>query len=36
MFADAASGRLTPEAALDLYSGQATQIFNKWRGRKKV
>ena len=36
MFADAASGRLTPEAALDLYSEQATQIFKKWRAQKKV
>lgn len=36
MFADAASGRLTPEAALDLYSAQSTQIFNKWRAQKKV
>lgn len=36
MFADAASGRLTPEAALDLYASQAMRIFDKWRDRKKV
>jgi len=36
MFADAASGRLTPEAALDLYSGQVNDIFGKWRALKKV
>jgi len=36
MFADAASGRLSPEAALDMYAGQSVQIFNKWRARRKV
>ena len=36
MFADAASGRLTPEAALDLYAGQVNEIFGKWRSLKKV
>ena len=36
MFADTASGRMTPEAALDLYSNQVNQIFAKWRGLKKV
>ena len=36
MFADAASGRLTPEAALDLYAGQSKEIFDKWRARRKV
>jgi multiple sugar transport system substrate-binding protein len=36
MFADAASGRLTPEAALDLYSAQVNDIFGKWRSLKKV
>lgn len=36
MFADAASGRLTPEAALDLYAGQSNKIFDKWRALKKV
>jgi multiple sugar transport system substrate-binding protein len=36
MFADAASGRLTPEAALDLYSAQSKEIFDKWRARRKV
>lgn len=36
MFADAASGRLTPEAALDMYAGQSIKIFDKWRALKKV
>ncbi len=36
MFADAALGRLTPEAALDLYAGQSSKIFDKWRALKKV
>lgn len=36
MFADAASGRLTPEAALDLYAAQSAAIFDKWRARRKV
>jgi multiple sugar transport system substrate-binding protein len=36
MFADAASGRLTPEAALDLYAGQVNDTFGKWRALKKV
>jgi multiple sugar transport system substrate-binding protein len=36
MFADAASGRLTPEAALDLYAAQSSAIFDKWRARRKV
>jgi multiple sugar transport system substrate-binding protein len=36
MFADAASGRLTPEAALDMYAGQSNKIFEKWRALKKV
>ncbi len=36
MFADAASGRLSPEQALDQYAGQAVQIFDTWRARRKV
>lgn len=36
MFADASSGRLTPEAALDLYSGQVDEIYAKWRKLRKV
>ena len=36
MFADAASGRLTPEASLDLYAGQVDEIYAKWRKLRKV
>jgi len=36
MFADAASGRLSPQAALDLYAAQSIQIFDKWRARRMV
>jgi hypothetical protein len=36
MFADAASGRLSPEASLDLYSGQVNEIYKKWQTRRKV
>jgi multiple sugar transport system substrate-binding protein len=36
MFADAASGRLTPEAALDMYAAQSSAIFDKWRAQRKV
>jgi multiple sugar transport system substrate-binding protein len=36
MFADAASGRLKPEEALDMYAKQSKQIFDKWRTRRKV
>lgn len=36
MFADAASGRMTPEAALDMYAGQFDAIYAKWRDLKKV
>jgi multiple sugar transport system substrate-binding protein len=36
MFADTASGRLTPEAALDLYAAQVNDIYGKWRSLKKV
>lgn len=36
MFADAASGRLTPEAALDMYAAQSSAIFAKWRAQRKV
>jgi len=36
MFADVASGRLTPEASMDLYSGQVAEIYRKWQGLRKV
>lgn len=36
MFADAASGRHTPEVALDMYSKQVGTIFDKWRALGKV
>jgi multiple sugar transport system substrate-binding protein len=36
MFADAASGRMTPEAALDMYAGQVDAIYAKWREMRKV
>lgn len=36
MFADAASGRYTPEVALDMYAGQVVNIYNKWRALGKV
>lgn len=36
MFADAASGRLSPEDALDMYANQSKLIFDKWRARKKA
>lgn len=36
MFADVASGKLTPEASMDLYAGQVERIFDKWRARGKV
>ena len=36
MFADAASGRLSPEEALDQYAGQVVRIFDKWREKGKV
>jgi multiple sugar transport system substrate-binding protein len=36
MFADAASGRLTPEASMDLYAGQVAEIYKKWQGLHKV
>lgn len=36
MFADTASGRLTPEAALDMYAAQSAAIFAKWRAQRKV
>jgi multiple sugar transport system substrate-binding protein len=36
MFADAASGRLTPEASLDMYAAQSRTIFDKWRAQRKV
>lgn len=36
MFADVASGKLQPEAALDMYAGEVSRVFDKWRGRGKV
>jgi multiple sugar transport system substrate-binding protein len=36
MFADTASGRLSPEEAMKIYSGQLSAIFDKWRLRKMV
>jgi multiple sugar transport system substrate-binding protein len=36
MFSDAASGRQTPEAALDTYAAQIDTIYRKWRELKKV
>jgi multiple sugar transport system substrate-binding protein len=36
MFADAASGRHTPEVALDMYAGQVVNIYEKWRALGKV
>lgn len=36
MFADAASGRMSPEAAMDQYAEKSRQIFQTWRARKKV
>jgi multiple sugar transport system substrate-binding protein len=36
MFADAASGRMSPEAALDMYAGQVDAIYAKWRALGKV
>jgi len=36
MFADVASGRMSAEAALDMYSAQVNEIFAKWRALKKV
>lgn len=36
MFADAASGRLSPEESMKLYAGQLSAIFDKWRQRKLV
>jgi multiple sugar transport system substrate-binding protein len=36
MFAQAATGRLTPEEALDQADGQVRQIFDKWKSRGKV
>ena len=36
MFADVATGRLTAEASMDLYSGQVTEIYKKWQALKKV
>ena len=36
MFADTATGRLSPEEAMKVYSGQLSAIFDKWRLRKMV
>jgi multiple sugar transport system substrate-binding protein len=36
MFAQAAIGELTPEAALDQADGEARAIFQKWKERGKV
>ena len=36
MFADVASSRMSPEAALDMYSAQVNEIFARWRARRKV
>jgi multiple sugar transport system substrate-binding protein len=36
MFADVASGRMTAEAALDMYAAQVESIYAKWRARRKV
>jgi multiple sugar transport system substrate-binding protein len=36
MFADVASGRMTAEAALDMYAAQVGTVFAKWQGLKKV
>jgi hypothetical protein len=36
MFADVASSRMTPEAALDMYAAQVNEIFARWRARRKV
>jgi multiple sugar transport system substrate-binding protein len=36
MFADVATGRLTPEASMDQYSAQVTEIYKKWQSLRKV
>ncbi len=36
MFADVATGRLTPEASMDLYAGQVAEIYKKWQVLRKV
>ena len=36
MFADAASGRLSPEAAMDLYAAEVNDIYRQWQSRRKV
>jgi multiple sugar transport system substrate-binding protein len=36
MFADVASGKLAPDAALDQYSGQVAAIYDKWHKLGKV
>jgi len=36
MFADAASGRLSPEESLNTYAGQVEAVFAKWQAKGKV
>lgn len=36
MFADAASGRMTPEEALSRYSGEVARVFDRWKEVGKV
>lgn len=36
MFADVASGKLSPDSAMAQYAGELSRIFDKWRGRGKV
>jgi multiple sugar transport system substrate-binding protein len=36
MFADVATGRLTPEASMDQYSAQVAEIYKKWQSLRKV
>jgi hypothetical protein len=36
MFAQAATGELTPEAALDQADARTREIFSKWRESGKI
>jgi multiple sugar transport system substrate-binding protein len=36
MFADVATGRMTPEQALDGADGEERMIFDKWRERRQL
>jgi hypothetical protein len=36
MFADVATGRLSPQASMDQYSAQVTEIYKKWQLLRKV